>query len=189
MIFVAIAFVLEVMGRMYALGLGWGEGQYLDFTSRKGSGLFNVTDLVVTLIDVTSIVLEQIELYNSHQSWYAGSQSNYEPDTSNIPANDGGSGQKTDALQISKVLRALRFVRLVRVMRLLRNKGELVMALNKPLKFVVALIAFFFYICFAWEWFLAFLANLLNAERHVGTNSRFGVLMAELPILLAVCAQ
>jgi hypothetical protein len=98
MLVLCILFVSEVSLRMYALGLGCDDGQYFDFHSKNGTGFFNVIDLVVTLIDVLTIVLE-----------------------------NALAGDATGTLKISNALRVLRFVRLVRVMRLVKYKERFVL--------------------------------------------------------------
>jgi hypothetical protein len=90
MVFITFAFVAEVSLRMYALKLGCQEGEYFDFFTDQGTGLYNVVDLLVTLIDVVSLILELA-----------------------LAASD-----KAGALGVSTILRVLRFVRLARVMRL-----------------------------------------------------------------------
>jgi hypothetical protein len=94
MIFITFSFATEVALRMYAEKLGCKEGQYFDFFSENATGVYNMIDLLVTLLDLLSLILE----------WAL--------------ANSNGEADGGGALGVSTILRTLRFVRLARVMRL-----------------------------------------------------------------------
>jgi hypothetical protein len=157
MTIITLTFVTEVVLRMYALNLGCQEGEYFDFFTDQGTGLYNVVDLLVTLIDVVSLILER------------------------VLAAQGGDAAENEAFGVATILRSLRFVRLIRVMRLMRNQDEVLMAVTLPQTYLMGILGSFIYVCIAWEWVFSFLDRVYNEESTLQATSTF---VAEFPILL-----
>jgi hypothetical protein len=160
MTIITLIFVAEVGLRMYALNLGCQEGEYLDFISPSGTGMYNVMDLLVTIIDVASLILEAV-----------------------VASGGGDTTSENEAFGVATILRSLRFVRLIRVVRLMRNQDQMLLMITTPQMYLMGVVAGFVYLCVAWEWIFAFAGRVLH-ETESSSGEAISVFVAELPILL-----